>query len=125
MTKTEKFRRALIRLVIGDYGLRQLDDYEALERMRDVHKAYAEVRRIDRLQAELEIEMKKAQKDLIRAIGGQEDADEAQNPSVEVYEVGFDLFGSPYREPHDPRNDDDDPCNDPPYEIQPIEPMET
>lgn len=123
MTKTEKFRRAIIRLCIGDYGLRQLEDYEALERMRDVHKAYAEVRRIEAEQAALTIEMKEAQVKLIRAIGGPQAASEAVEAAVEVYRVGFDLLGSPYTEIHDPVDDDDDPRNDPPYEIQRPRPM--
>lgn len=102
--------------MIGDYGLRQLDDYAALERMRDVHQAYAEVRRIEAEQAALTVQMKEAQVKLIRAIGGPQAASEVLEAAVEVYRVGFDLVGSEHV--HDPSNDDDDPRWEAPYEIQ-------
>ncbi len=72
MTKREMLSRWNLRYIFGHSGLCYLDDIAALERMRDVHRAYAEVLGIEAKQARLTVGIRKARIMLVRAVGGPE-----------------------------------------------------
>lgn len=68
--KKEEIQRWLLKLILGESGLRSLDDVGALASMRETHLAYRNFKDAEARKERAESELKQAGNDLARAFKG-------------------------------------------------------